>query len=650
MAGGKLKKENIQVGKKLTQYIQPMLAKEAVKPFDNKDWIFEIKWDGYRAIAEIQDGAVQLYSRNGNSFLQAYPVIADALRKLKINAVLDGEIVLLNEKGFPDFQKLQDYDSNQHLPICYYAFDVLEINGETQYHLTLIERKNKLRKIIGKGKLVRYSDHVEEEGKDFFFEAVQKDLEGVMAKNKNSLYYPGKRTSEWLKVKNHKAEDVLIAGYTAPSGSRNYFGSLVLAMKNGKEFTYIGNAGSGFDEKKLASIHKMLQPLKKDVSPFKEVVKIPKVTWVEPTFVCEVKFTERTKDGKLRHPVFLRLRDDKSSKDIDMKTIKPVAAPVKKSVPKKIAINKTKEKESATPADKIINAGKIKLPVSHPDKLYWPDEGITKGMMVDYYQSVAKFILPYLKNRPQSLNRTPGGIAQSGFYHKDAGENAPSWVKSFPVYSESSQKQVDYIVCNDKQTMAYLNNLGCIELNPWHSVISKPDHPDYLIIDLDPSEKNTFEQVIDAALHFKELMDKIKIPSYCKTSGSSGIHIFVPMGKKYNYEQVKDFAHVMCMIVQNQIPEFTTLERSLSKRGKNKMYLDYLQNRKGQTIASVYSLRPKAGAPVSMPLFWKEVKPGLTPQQFNIHNALKRIEKNGDIFRGVFDHGINIEKCLKQLH
>ncbi len=650
MAVGKLKKENIRVSKKLTQYIQPMLAKEAVQPFDNKDWIFEIKWDGYRAIAEIQDGDVQLYSRNGNSFLQAYPVITDALSKLKINAVLDGEIILLNEKGFPDFQKLQDYESNQHLPICYYAFDLLQINGETLYDLPLIERKNKLRKIIGKGKLIRYSDHVEEEGKSFFFEAVQKDLEGIMAKNKDSLYNPGKRTTDWLKIKNHKTEDVLIAGYTEPSGSRNYFGSLVLAMKNGKEFTYIGNAGTGFDEMKLAAIYKMLQPSKIDTSPFKAVVKIPKVTWVKPTYVCEVKFTERTKDGKLRHPVFLRLRNDKSSKDINMKTVKPVAAPVKKSVSKKVAAESTKEKKSKKPADKIINAGKIKLSVSHPDKLYWPEEGITKGMMVDYYQSIAKYILPYLKNRPQSLNRTPGGIAQSGFYHKDAGENAPSWVKSFPVYSESSQKQVDYIVCNDKQTIAYLNNLGCIELNPWHSVISKPDHPDYLIIDLDPSEKNTFEQVIDAALYFKELLDKIKIPSFCKTSGSSGIHIYIPMGKKYNYEQVKDFAHVMCMFVQDQIPAFTTLERSLSKRGKDKMYLDYLQNRKGQTIASVYSLRPKAGAPVSMPLFWKEVKYGLTPQQFNIHNALKRIEKNGDIFKGVFGPGINIEKCLKLFH
>jgi bifunctional non-homologous end joining protein LigD len=655
MAGSKFNKNiTLKESRKLTHYVTPMLAKESVAPFDNDDWIFEIKWDGFRAIAEISNGDIQLYSRNGNSFLGAYPEIVSALKKIKQNIVIDGEIVVLNDKGFPDFQKLQDYDSNRHMRICFFVFDLLVAEEKTLYHLPLTERKKLLKKLIGKQDLIRISDHVEGDGTGFFNEAVQKNLEGVMAKHKDSLYYPGKRSGDWLKVKNHKSEDVIIAGYTAPAGARNHFGSLVLAMKDGKEFRYIGNAGTGYDEKKLKSIYTMLQPFKTETSPFREIIKIPGVTWVEPSFVCEVKFTERTKDGKLRHPVFLRLREDKKVKDINMKTVAPVKAPSKKPekksesvASKKSVIKKTADKKPAE--EMVIKEGKISVPVSHPEKLYWPDEGITKGMMVQYYQSVAEYILPYLKNRPQSLNRNPGGIMQSGFYHKDAGDKAPSWVKSFPVYSESSDKQVDYIICNDKQTMAYLNNLGCIELNPWHSVMSKPDHPDYLIIDLDPSDNNTFDQVIEAALHFKELFDKAGAPCFCKTSGSSGIHIYVPTAKKYTYEQVKDFAHVLCMMVQDQIPDFTTLERNLKKRGNDKMYLDFLQNRKGQTIASVYSLRPKPGAPVSMPLHWKEVKPGLSPRDFTIHNALKRIKKNGDIFKGVLGAGINITTCLKKI-
>jgi bifunctional non-homologous end joining protein LigD len=297
----------------------------------------------------------------------------------------------------------------------------------------------------------------------------------------------------------------------------------------------------------------------------------------------------------------------------------------------------------------VLQFGKVSVPISNSQKIYFPDDDITKGMVVDYYQSVAEYILPYLQNRPQSLKRNPGGIKDSGFFHKDAGDTAPAWVKSFKVHSDSTNKMIDYIICNDKATLAYLNNLGCIELNPWHSVTSKPDKPDYLIIDIDPSDNNTFDQVIEAAQHFKVLLDKAKAPAFCKTSGASGLHIYVPMGKKFSYEQVKDFAHVLCMMVSEQLPDFTTLERNLKKRGNNHMYLDYLQNRRGQTIASVYSLRPRLGATVSMPLLWKEVKKGLTPADFTIHNALKRIKKMGDIFSGVLGPGVDINKCLNLL-
>lgn len=297
----------------------------------------------------------------------------------------------------------------------------------------------------------------------------------------------------------------------------------------------------------------------------------------------------------------------------------------------------------------VIKTGKTEVEITHPDKLYFPEDGVTKKMVAEYYQSVADYILPFLKDRPQSLKRNPGGINGPFFYHKDAGENAPGFIKSFPVYSESSDKIIDYIICNDRATLAYLNTLGCIELNPWHSTTKKPDYPDYLIIDLDPSDKNNFDQVIDAANAFKKILDDCGAVCFCKTSGSTGLHIYVPLKKKYEYETVKDFAEILCHHVNEMLPDSTTLTRNLKKRGDTKIYLDYLQNRKSQTIASVYSLRPKKGATVSMPLEWKEVKKGLDPKQFTIFNALKRIEKKPDLFKDVLGPGISIEKCLKAL-
>ncbi|MEO8110999.1 MAG: DNA polymerase domain-containing protein, partial [Ginsengibacter sp.] len=271
------------------------------------------------------------------------------------------------------------------------------------------------------------------------------------------------------------------------------------------------------------------------------------------------------------------------------------------------------------------------------------------GDVINYYISMADYILPYLEGRPESLLRNPNGIHQKGFFHKDAGENAPKFVKRQLVFSESNSKNIDYIICDNTATLTYLNNLGCIEINPWHSTVQDLDKPDYLIIDIDPSDDNTFEQVIEAANVLKQVLDKAGAPGFCKTSGASGMHIYVPTAKKYTYEQVKDFTYLICMIANEQMKDFTTLERNLKKRGSKHIYLDYLQNRKGQTISSVYSLRPKIGATVSTPLLWKEVKSGLSPKQFTIDNIEKRVKEMGDIFKGVLGKGIDLTKCIKKL-
>jgi DNA ligase D len=283
------------------------------------------------------------------------------------------------------------------------------------------------------------------------------------------------------------------------------------------------------------------------------------------------------------------------------------------------------------------------------DKLYWPAEGITKGELLDYYRQIAPYILPYLKNRPLSLLRHPNGIEERGFFHKDAGDSAPDWVKKKEIYSESTDKMINYLICNDVESLLFIANMGCIEMNPWNSTINKLDRPDYIVMDIDPSDKNTFDEVIDVALVIKEIMDQTGMNGYCKTSGSSGLHVYIPFNKKYTYDESKDFAHILAGMVTERLPETTTLERSLSKRKKNQIYVDYLQNREGQTLASAYSVRPKPGATVSAPLEWSEVKHGLQISDFTIHNIIKRVEKKGDLFQGVLGKGIEMKRVLTKM-
>lgn len=696
--------------RKLEDYIPAMLAKETDKPFSKEDWIYEIKWDGYRAIADVNNKDVKLYSRKGNSFLSTYPEVVEELSKMKLNAVLDGEIVVLNEDGNPDFQKLQDYGLNRNFPLHYYIFDLLELNGKKLYSTPLIERKELLAEIIKKNSVIKYSDHIEESGEEFFEVIKEKNLEGIMAKRKDSEYYPGKRTADWLKIKHHKSEEAIIAGFTAPRGGRKYFGALVLGTLINGKLTYAGHTGSGFNTEVLKDMYAKLQPIIREKSPFDERVKtnMP-VTWVEPKYICEIKFSQWTSDGKLRHPIFLRLREDKTLNDINtqftnaekmeadipvensleaaekplektkkktitkketaLKEISAKEGPVKKTTSKeavkkekasppvlsqKIKLNKTAapDKEVVNnEKEKIYKFAKVELKTTNRTKIFFPDEGITKGDVIDYYEQMADLIIPYLKDRPESLFRTPNGINQKGFFQKDAGDEAPAWVKHIPLYSDSVKKDIDYILCNDKAILLYLANLGCIEINPWHSKVKSLDNPDYMIIDIDPSDNNTFEQVIDAANVVKGILDKAGAMSICKTSGASGLHVYVPLGKKYDYDHAKDFANLVCMMANQLIPEFTTLERSLSKRSKDKIYMDYLQNRKGQTIACVYSLRPKKGATVSTPLDWSEVKKGLTPQDFNIKTIHKRLKKVGDLFAPMLDskNAVDLTKCLENL-
>jgi len=619
-----------------------MLAKEIPDPFDNNNWIFEIKWDGYRTIAQKENDTVNLFSRNGNSFNNTYPIVVNELKKLDFNAIVDGEIVVLDENGHPNFQYLQHYSENQFRPIQFQIFDLLESEGKSLLNKPLTERKKMLGELIPESDVIKYCDHIEGNGIEFFHVAETSDLEGIMGKKANSKYLPGKRTGDWVKIKNHKSIEAIIVGYTAPAGSRKYFGALVLAEKSGDGFRYIGHTGTGFSDALLKEVYDLLQPIKTKTSPFNKKIKTnAPVTWVKPEFVCEIKFTEITKEGILRHPVFLRIRNDKKVDEINLSE--------NELSPQKKNFTKVPKKSVSKDEKKIFTFGKNKVEITHPDKIYFPEKKITKGDIADYYQSMAKYILPYLKGRPESLLRHPNGINAKAFFQKDAGEQAPSFVNSKAIFSESVNKNIDYIICDNAATMAYMNNLGCIEMNPWHSTVEDLDHPDYFMIDIDPSDKNTFDQVIEVALAVKEVMDKAGGNCYCKTSGATGLHVYIPAAKKYTYDQVKDFANLICMLVNKMLPKFTTLERNLKKRGNKHIYLDYLQNRRGQTLACAYSARPKPVATVSTPLEWNEVKKGLSPLQFDIHNIKSRVEEKGDLFANVLRKGIDMDTCLKNL-
>lgn len=627
--------------KKLSKFIKPMLCKVSDKAFDDKDWAFEIKWDGYRAIADLSKDELQLYSRNGIDFSQKFKKIINSLNLQEHPMILDGEIVAYDDKGKPNFQWLQRIGDHPNIALTFQVFDLLWLNGHSTENLSYLQRKELLKDALIENDIIKYSDHILEKGRDFFQAAKDMGLEGIVAKKTDSLYKENLRSSEWLKIKIHKSDEAVICGFTEPKGSRKKFGALILGKYLKGEMVFCGHAGGGFNDISLSNIYDKMQPLIAKNSVFKITPKTnTKATWVKPDLVAEIKFSEITKDNIYRHPIFLRLRDDINPKDVKFDSENP----------SKIESMKNNNYKKRAGKDVVLKKiGKQELKLTNQNKIYFPEDDITKGDVIEFYQSIAKYILPHLKDRPQSMNRYPNGIKGLSFFQKDAAEETPEWIETQKVFSESSDKYINYIICNDKETLAYLNNLGCIELNIWTSKIKKADNPDYLVLDLDPSEKNSFEDVIETAQAVKEALDLAGINGYPKTSGSSGIHVYIPMNAKYSYDQVKDFGHLLMQMVQKKLPYLTTLERSLQKRDKNKIYLDYLQNRRGQTLASVYSLRPKNGAPVSMPLEWEEVKNGLKPTDYNIYNALERLKDKGDIFKPVLGKGIDMLKVIKKL-
>jgi bifunctional non-homologous end joining protein LigD len=592
--------------------IVPMQAEIGQQIPRGEDWLFEVKWDGVRAIAFLDGEEVRLQSRSGLRCERQYPELAVIHHYVAgRQAILDGEIAVLDEKGVSRFHLIQprihntDPNSIAHLvrstPVVYFVFDILYLDGWDLRQTALRDRKRLLAEVLTTAQEVRISEHFAGVGQEMFDAAREAGLEGIVGKHAGSRY-ESRRSREWLKLKVIHDEDFPICGFT--EGERQHFGALVLGIERDGALEWAGNVGTGFDERAMRDLRARLDPLVTAEAPFAQKPPLQHVTWVRPELVCKVKFSNWTPDERLRAPVYLGLRDD--------------AAP------------------------RGGRREKPEVAFSNLTKIFYPDEGYTKGDVIAYYDSVADLILPHLKDRPLSLKRYPNGIRSEYFFQKNSPESFPSWLRMEDI------EGTRFVFAEDRESLLYLVNLGCIDHNPWMSRVPTLDHPDWVLIDLDPQECG-FDLIVEAALLVKEKLDAIGMTGYPKTTGGDGMHVYIPVEPVYSYEESRTFAELLSHLVMGERRELFTTPRSVAKRQKNRVYFDYLQNGRSKTIAAPYVLRAYAGAPVATPLEWREVKAGLRPAQFDITNAPDRFARTGDLFAGVLRKPQRLEDAIARL-
>ena len=647
--------------------ITPMLAMLSEKLPEGPEWVFEPKWDGVRAICMIRDGRVRLIGRSGRVVDQQYPELGELPRYVTATtAVMDGEIVALDENGRPSFGLLQarigaSASASQKLaaerPVELFAFDLLYLDGYDLRAATLLDRKTLLKSIVKPGTLVRYSEHFAGKGKELFEAAKENELEGVVAKRGGSRY-EGRRSPDWVKVKCNSQQEFIICGVT--KGEREPFGALVLAYWGNGALVWAGNVGTGFDNRTLKAVGDLLAPLARKKPVLKEIPKIPEaISWVEPKIVCTVKYLAWTKDGRLRAPVFVGIRDDREAGEITREVADNLTLDRKRiedGAPATIPLKPTEGLNGApsTPlldekkTEQIVAVNGHQLKFTNLNKVFYPQEGYRKRDLINYYHAVAPLILPHLKDRPLSLKRYPNGIEAEYFFQKNAALGTPDWIRREAIDSEHRGEAINFVLADDEASLLYLANLGCIDQNPWMSRVGSLDRPDFMLIDLDPV-KCTYDRIVDAAQLVKRMLDEFGLQGFAKTTGGDGMHIYVPLENSYSYEQVRSFAEIIARLAASERPDLFTTPRKVEAREKGKVYFDYLQISEGKTISAPYVLRAFPGAPVSTPLRWAEVTPDLTPDRFTLANAVERFRRLGDIFGLVLTLKQRLEPALEKL-
>jgi len=605
---------------------RPMLATPVKELPRGEGWLFEPKWDGYRALAYIRGGEVELQSRTGKSDLTTrFDRIARALpRAVRTpDCVLDGEVCAVDDTGRASFSAMQQGSGT----LVYYVFDLLEQDGEPLVDLPLTERRRRLKKLLGRSHSVAFTDTFED-GDALLDAAAKQGLEGVMAKRPDSRYEQG-RSRQWLKVKVRPRQELVVAGYTKGQRRRERMGALVLAVHEQGGLRWAGNVGTGFTEDEIDELLVRLKPLERPDSPLVTAPRMPRVRksdvrWVEPELVVEVEFVEWTHEGHLRFPTFLGLREDKMPEDV--------------------------RREEPFPTE--IKKGKRALKFSNLDKVFWPEEGITKGDLLTYYREIAPTILPHLRNRAFTMKRYPDGISGKFFFQKDAPSHMPQWIptRRFEVSTRESPRQrrmINVPLVDDELALLWMVNMACIDMNTWYSRVDKPDRPDWVLFDLDPSPDVGFPEVVEVAKLVKSLLDGLGLAGYAKTSGADGMHVLVPIARRSTYAQAREFGEIIARTLASTHRGLVTTE--WVKRKRRGVLIDANQNGEGKTIASAYSVRPRPGVPVSTPLRWDEVKAGLEPTDFTMDVVLRRVAKDGDLFSGVLEGGQSLSQALSSI-
>jgi bifunctional non-homologous end joining protein LigD len=609
----------------------PMLATLADDVPKGDGWLFEVKWDGYRAFAYLEAGEATLRSRRGNDLTARFPGVARALPgAVKTpDCVLDGEVCALDEQGRPSFSKMQQ--GGGETPIVYQVFDLLELDGSPVVDRPLSERRARLEELIAPGNATIRLSEAFEDGEALLKAAREQHLEGVVAKRAESRYQPGKRGREWLKIKTAGRQEFVIAGYTKGKGRRSGgFGSLILGFWRGGELSYAGNVGTGFTDDEIERLLQRLRRLERKTPAFREIPAMPRVrsgdvVWVTPKLVAEVKFTEWTHDGHLRAPVYLGLREDKPSEDVR----------------RELSI------------EDEIRKGKRVLRLSNLDKVFWPDEGITKGDLLAYYRAAAPVVVPHIRGRPFTMKRYPDGWQGKHFFQKDAPGHMPDWIKTVRYQATTRERPqrrrwIDMPVVDEELGLLWMVNMGCIDLNVWYSRVDKPERPDFVLFDLDPAEGAGFREAVRVALLVKEVLDAVGLESCPKTSGTlDGFHVLVPIARRHTYAQTREFAEIIAGALSRAHRGLVTTEWMKTKR--EGVLIDANQNGEGKTIASVYSVRPQPGAPVSTPLRWDEVSEDLDPRDFTMDVVLARVERHGDLFEPVLHGKQSLTAALEEL-